>query len=64
VAENLGMPLSKIYSNIDRVGNTTSASIPIALDECVRSGRIAPGDLVLLTAFGSGATWGASIIRF
>jgi 3-oxoacyl-[acyl-carrier-protein] synthase-3 len=64
VAENLHVPPSKIFSNIARVGNTTSASIPIGLDECLRGGRIAAGDLVLLTAFGSGATWGASVIRF
>jgi 3-oxoacyl-[acyl-carrier-protein] synthase-3 len=64
VADNLRIPAEKTFSNICRVGNTTSASVPIALDECLRTGRIALGNLVLLTAFGSGATWGASIIRF
>lgn len=64
LAENLQIAPEKVCSNIGRVGNTTSASIPIALDECLRRGRIAAGDLVLLTAFGSGTTWGASVIRF
>ena len=64
VADCLQIPKEKVFSNIETVGNTTSASIPIALDECVRTGKITDGSLVLLTAFGSGATWGASIIRF
>jgi 3-oxoacyl-[acyl-carrier-protein] synthase-3 len=45
--------------NIDRYGNTSSASIPIALDECVRAGRLKPGDKLAIAAFGGGATWGA-----
>jgi 3-oxoacyl-[acyl-carrier-protein] synthase-3 len=64
VADLLQITKEKIFCNIERVGNTTSASIPIALDECVRGGKISDGSLVLLTAFGSGATWGASVIRF
>ena len=64
VAGRLGIPEEKIYSNIAEHGNTSSASIPIALDECVQTGKIKPGDLVLLTAFGGGATWGATVIRF
>ncbi|MDM7921216.1 MAG: beta-ketoacyl-ACP synthase III [Pyrinomonadaceae bacterium] len=64
VASRLGVPEEKVYSNIAEHGNTSSASIPIALDECIESGRIKEGDLVLLTAFGGGVTWGASVIRF
>jgi 3-oxoacyl-[acyl-carrier-protein] synthase-3 len=64
VAGRLGMSEEKVYSNIAEHGNTSSASIPIALDECWQSGKIKPGDLVLLTAFGGGATWGATVLRF
>ena len=64
VASRLGVPEEKVYSNIAQHGNTSSASIPIALDECMESGRIKEGDLVLLTAFGGGVTWGATVIRF
>ncbi len=64
VAKALDISREKVFSNIERVGNTTSASIPIALDECVRKGKIKSGSLILLTAFGSGATSGASIVRF
>ncbi|HMS09434.1 MAG TPA: beta-ketoacyl-ACP synthase III [Pyrinomonadaceae bacterium] len=64
VASRLGVPEEKVYSNIAEHGNTSSASIPIALDECIQSGRVKEGDLVLLTAFGGGVTWGASVIRF
>ena len=64
VASRLGVPEEKVYSNIAEHGNTSSASIPIAMDECIQSGRIKEGDLVLLTAFGGGVTSGASVIRF
>ncbi len=64
VAAKLGIPEEKVYSNIAYHGNTSSASIPIALDECLRSGKISEGDLVLMTAFGGGVTWGATVIRF
>ena len=64
VASRLGVPEEKVYSNIAEHGNTSSASIPIALDECIQSGKIKSGDLVLLTAFGGGATWGGTVIRF
>ncbi len=64
VASRLGIAEEKIYSNIAEHGNTSSASIPIALDECIQSGKIKPGDLVLLTAFGGGVTWGGTVIRF
>lgn len=64
VASRLGVPDEKVYSNIAMHGNTSSASIPIAMDECIQSGRIKEGSLVLLTAFGGGVTWGGTVIRF
>ncbi|MBV9215206.1 MAG: ketoacyl-ACP synthase III [Acidobacteria bacterium] len=64
VASRLDVPMDKVYSNIADMGNTSSASIPIAMDECIQAGRIREGSLVLLTAFGGGITWGASVIRF
>jgi 3-oxoacyl-[acyl-carrier-protein] synthase III len=54
----------QIYNNIMRYGNTTAATIPIALDECVRAGRLVAGDLVALTAFGSGFLWGSALVRW
>lgn len=64
VASRLGVPEEKVYSNIAEHGNTSSASIPIAMDECIESGRIKEGSTVLLTAFGGGVTWGATILQF
>ena len=64
VASRLNVPEEKVYSNIAEHGNTSSASIPIALDECLQSGKIKTGDLVLLTSFGGGVTWGGTLIRF
>ncbi|MEP7038122.1 MAG: beta-ketoacyl-ACP synthase III, partial [Acidobacteriota bacterium] len=62
VATRLGVCEEKVYSNIAEHGNTSSASIPIALDECIESGKIKEGSLVLLTAFGGGVTWGGTVI--
>ncbi|CAN5572598.1 ketoacyl-ACP synthase III [soil metagenome] len=64
VASRLKVPEEKVYSNIAEHGNTSSASIPIALDECIQSGKVKEGSLVLLTAFGGGVTWGGTVIRF
>ncbi len=64
VADRLNVDMSKVYSNIAVHGNTSSASIPIALDECVEAGRIKPGDLVLMASFGGGVTWGAVLFRW
>jgi len=64
VRERLGMPLEKVYCNIDHIGNTSSASIPIALDELYTQGRLKKGMNVLLTSFGAGVTWGAALIRW
>ncbi|HEU5360176.1 MAG TPA: beta-ketoacyl-ACP synthase III [Candidatus Deferrimicrobiaceae bacterium] len=64
VAKALEVPPEKVYSNIEKYGNTTAASIPIALDECVEEGRIREGDVVCLAAFGSGFTWASTLIRW
>ncbi len=64
VASRLKVPEEKLYSNIAEHGNTSSASIPIALDECLADGKIVEGDLVLMTAFGGGVTWGGTLVRF
>jgi len=64
VRERLGLPPEKVPINIDRYGNTSSASIPITIDELVRSGRLKPGDHVGFCAFGGGATWGAGVVRW
>jgi 3-oxoacyl-[acyl-carrier-protein] synthase-3 len=64
VAERLELPSDRIVMNIDRYGNTSAASIPIALDESVRSGRIRRGDVVLFSAMGAGLTWGTAILRW
>ena len=64
VAKHLGLREDQVYNNIDRFGNTTAATIPIAIDECVQAGRLARGDLLILTAFGSGFTWGSAAIRW
>lgn len=64
VAKRLKIPSEKVYVNIENYGNTSSASIPIALDEAMRSGRIRAGVYVLLVAFGAGLTWGATLLKF
>jgi 3-oxoacyl-[acyl-carrier-protein] synthase III len=64
VADRLNVDMSNVYSNIAVHGNTSSASIPIALDECVEAGRIKEGDLVLMASFGGGVTWGAVLMRW
>ena len=64
VRKRLGLPDEKVVSNIERYGNTTAASIPIALSELVESGTVQRGDLLCLAAFGSGFTWAASLLRY
>jgi 3-oxoacyl-[acyl-carrier-protein] synthase-3 len=64
VQRRLGLPDDKVVSNIHRYGNTTAATIPIALAEVVREGRLKPGDLLCLVAFGSGFTWGSALVRW
>ena len=63
-AKRLGIPKEKVFLNIARYGNTSAASVPIALDEAVRKGRIEKGDLVLMAAFGGGLTWAAALIKW
>lgn len=63
-ARKLGMEMDKVVVTLDRHGNTSAASVPCALDEAVRDGRIKPGQLVLLEAFGGGFTWGSALVRF
>ncbi len=63
-AKKLGIPLEKVVVTVDRHGNTSAASVPLALDEAVRDGRIKRGDLVLLEAMGGGFTWGATLLRW
>jgi 3-oxoacyl-[acyl-carrier-protein] synthase-3 len=64
VANKLNVESERVYSNIAMHGNTSSASIPIGLDECVEAGRISEGDLVLLASFGGGVTWGGVLMRW
>jgi 3-oxoacyl-[acyl-carrier-protein] synthase III len=64
LAERLKIPMSKVMVNLDRYGNTSAASVPVALDEARREGRIRHGDIVLLNAFGAGFAWGAAVVKF
>lgn len=64
VQKQLCLRDDQVYNNIDRFGNTTAATLPIAIDECVTSGRLQRGDVLVLTAFGSGFTWGSACIRW
>ena len=63
-AKHAGMPMDKVYVNVDRFGNTSAASIAIALDEAVKTGRLKPGMVVMLCAFGAGFTWGSMVVRW
>jgi 3-oxoacyl-[acyl-carrier-protein] synthase-3 len=64
VGSRLKFPSDRVYKNLARYGNTSAASIPIALDECVQAGRIKTGDLILMTAFGAGLVWGSVLVRW
>lgn len=64
VADRLRMPMDKFFTNLHKYGNTSSGSIPLALDEAHRNGRIRKGDNILLVSFGAGLTWGAAILRW
>jgi len=63
-AKHAGLPMSKVMVNVDRYGNTSSASIPLALEQAIAEGRVGPGSVVLLVAFGAGFTWGSAVIRW
>lgn len=64
VGEGLRIPAERLYNNVERYGNTAAASVPIALHEAVRAGLVKDGDLVLLAAFGTGFSWGATLLRW
>ncbi len=63
-AKGLGLPMDRFFVNIDRYGNTSSASIPIALCEAVQQGRLKPGDRMVMVAFGAGLTWAAALVQW
>ena len=64
VSKRINIPLSKFELNLDRFGNTSSASVPIALDEAVRGGRVKDGDLLLMIALGAGISWGSALVKW
>jgi 3-oxoacyl-[acyl-carrier-protein] synthase-3 len=64
VGEGLGIPPARLYNNVERYGNTAAASVPIALHEALQAGLVKDGDLVLLAAFGTGFSWGATLLRW
>lgn len=64
IAERLGLPPERVFMNLDKYGNTSAATIPVALDEAKKAGRIKKGDVVLLVAFGGGFTWASSVVRW
>jgi len=64
LTKRLGIGRERVYLNIDKYGNTSAASVPLALDEANRQGRIKPGDIVLMVAFGGGLIWGATLVRW
>jgi 3-oxoacyl-[acyl-carrier-protein] synthase-3 len=63
-AKHAGFPMSRVMVNVERYGNTSSASIPLALDQAVAEGRVRPGSVILMVAFGAGFTWGSAVIRW
>ena len=63
-AKRLSMPMERVVVTVDRHGNTSAASVPLALDHAVRSGQVKRGELLLLEAFGGGFTWGSALLRY
>jgi len=63
IGERLGLPLAKVFVNVEKYGNMSSATVPVALDQAIRAGRVKPGDRVVLVAFGGGFTWGATVLE-
>jgi 3-oxoacyl-[acyl-carrier-protein] synthase-3 len=63
-AKYAGLDMRKVFVNVDRYGNMSSASIPVALDEALEQGRVGPGSNILTVAFGAGLTWGAMVLRW
>jgi 3-oxoacyl-[acyl-carrier-protein] synthase-3 len=64
LAKRIDLPMERFHNNLDRYGNTSGASIGIALDEALRAGRVHSGDLILMVAFGAGLTWGATLLKW
>jgi 3-oxoacyl-[acyl-carrier-protein] synthase-3 len=64
VAQRLKVPSERVSSNMAQHGNTSAASVPLALDEAVRSGKIKPGDTIATAGFGAGLTWGSAIVKW
>ena len=64
LAKRMNIPMERFHNNLDRYGNTSAASVGIALDEAIRTGRLQSGNLLLLVAFGAGLTWGASLVKW
>lgn len=64
VADRLGLPMDKVLTNLHRYGNTSAASIPLALNEAVREGKVKKGDVIACAGFGAGLSWGAAILRW
>lgn len=64
VADRLGVPMSKVITNLSKYGNTSAGSIPLALDEAVRSGKVKSGDVIACAGFGAGLSWGACIFKW
>jgi 3-oxoacyl-[acyl-carrier-protein] synthase-3 len=64
VAKRLGIPMEKVITNLDKYGNTSAASIPVALDEAVRSGKVKKGDVIACAGFGAGLSWGCAVLRW
>lgn len=64
IAERLGLPPERVFMNLDKYGNTSAATIPVALDEANKAGRLKKGDVILLVAFGGGFTWASSVVRW
>jgi 3-oxoacyl-[acyl-carrier-protein] synthase-3 len=60
----LHIPRRKVYNNLDRYGNTSAGSVPLALDEAIGEGRLNPGQLVVLSGFGAGLAWGTAVMRW
>jgi len=63
-AKHAGLPMDKVFINVDRYGNTSAASVAIALDEAVRTGRLTPGMKVMFVAFGAGFTWASMVLQW
>lgn len=64
VAKRLGMPMDKVITNLSKYGNTSAASIPLALDEAVRTGQVKKGDVIACAGFGAGLSWGSAIMKW